>query len=90
MTDSDVRTSTAYWNGEKNEFYYCAIRIVQLSLAKGITPCMGVACQYTGIGYATLYKKYSFAEVGTSQQVSLLLPCHSWTLSLCRKLALLD
>ncbi|KAI7876513.1 hypothetical protein K492DRAFT_210311 [Lichtheimia hyalospora FSU 10163] len=52
----------AYWGEQKKELYYCSMRIVQLSLANGMSPGTGGGCEFCGIAYATLYKKYIFAE----------------------------
>ncbi|KAI9275770.1 hypothetical protein BDA99DRAFT_431313 [Phascolomyces articulosus] len=52
----------AYWGGNKPEMYYCAIRIVKMSLIHGMTPVFTIGCNFSGMGYSTMYKKYVFAE----------------------------
>ncbi|KAI7856678.1 hypothetical protein BDC45DRAFT_61060 [Circinella umbellata] len=54
--------TVAYWGGNKPEMYYCAIRIVKMSLINGMTPVFTIGCNFSGMGYSTLYKKYVFAE----------------------------
>ncbi|KAI9494152.1 hypothetical protein BDB00DRAFT_938504 [Zychaea mexicana] len=54
--------TVAYWGGNKPEMYYCAIRIIRMSLENGVSPVFTIGCNFAGIGYSTLYKKFSFAE----------------------------
>lgn len=63
LQTNNARCALAYWGGQKKELYYCSVRIVQLSLENGISPGTGGGCEFCGIAYATLYKKYIFAEV---------------------------
>ncbi|KAI9251841.1 hypothetical protein BDA99DRAFT_521318 [Phascolomyces articulosus] len=51
-----------YWGGRKNEAFYWACRVVNLSLAKGPTSVTGNACMTAALGYGHVFKKYDFAE----------------------------
>lgn len=72
LQTNNARCALAYWGGQKKELYYCSMRIVQLSLENGISPGTGGGCEFCGIAYATLYKKYIFAEVNMHAPASIL------------------
>ncbi|KAI8148772.1 hypothetical protein BJV82DRAFT_198053 [Fennellomyces sp. T-0311] len=52
----------SYFSDQKKEVFYWSMRILYLSLTKGIMSDTGTACQYAGFGFAYLYQNYKFAE----------------------------
>lgn len=55
-----------YWTGQKQEMYFLACRMLNLSIERGMTPFTGSACTIVGMGYVDLFKRYSFGEVNIS------------------------
>ncbi|KAI7875162.1 hypothetical protein K492DRAFT_168413 [Lichtheimia hyalospora FSU 10163] len=59
---TDELLHVMYWTGQKQEMYFLACRMLNLSIERGMTPFTGSACTIVGMGYVDFFQQYSFGE----------------------------